>query len=58
MIIFTVRGFISRDGKYCDFDLDIFADSPLDATEKVLRQHTNLVVSSVCRANTGRLVDY
>lgn len=58
MITFTVLGFISEGGRYFDFNLDIFADSPLDATEKVLRQHSNLVVSSVCRANSGRLVDY
>ena len=58
MIIFTVRGFISDGGRYSDFNLEIFAESPLDATEKVLKQHSNLVVSSVCRANTGRLIDY
>jgi len=58
MITFTVLGFISEGGRYFDFNLDIFAESPLDATEKVLKQHSNLVVSSVCRANSGRLVDY
>ncbi len=58
MITFTVWGFISEGGRYFDFNLDIFAESPLDATEKVLKQHSNLVVSSVCRANSGRLVDY
>ncbi len=58
MITFTVWGFISEGGRYSDFNLDIFAESPLDATEKVMKQHSNLVVSSVCRANTGRLVDY
>jgi hypothetical protein len=58
MITFTVWGFISEGGRYFDFNLDIFADSPVDATEKVLKQHSNLVVSSVCRANTGQLVDY
>ena len=58
MITFTVRGFISEGGRYFDFGLDIFAESPLDATEKVLKQHANLVVSSVCRANAGVLVDY
>ena len=58
MITFTVRGFISDGGRYSDFNLDIFAESPVDATEKVLKQHSNLVVSSVCRADTGRLIDY
>lgn len=58
MITFTVWGFISEGGRYFDFNLDIFAESPLDATEKVLKQHSNLVVSSVCRANAGGTVDY
>ena len=58
MITFTVWGFISEGGKYFDFNLDIFADSPLDASEKAMKQHSNLVVSSVCRADSGRLVDY
>ena len=58
MIIFTVLGFMIVGGKYFDFNLDIFAESPMDAMEKVQRQHSNLVVSGVCRASTGRLVDY
>ena len=58
MITFTVLGFISEGGKYFDFNLDIFADSPFDATEKVMKQHSNVVVSSVCRSNSGRLLDY
>lgn len=58
MITFTVWGFISEGGKYFDFNLDIFAESPLDATEKVMKQHSNVVVSSVCRSNTGRHLDY
>jgi len=58
MITFTVLGFVAEGGKYFNFNLDIFAESPMDAMEKVLRQHSNLVVSSVCRASTGRLVDY
>ena len=58
MITFTVLGFIADGGRYFDFNLDIFADSPTDAMEKVLEQHSNLVVSSVCRACTGRVVDY
>ena len=58
MITFTVLGFVAEGGKYLDFNLDIFAESPMDAVEKVLRQHSNLVVSSVYRACTGRFVDY
>jgi len=58
MITFTVWGFISEGGRFFDFNLDIFAESPLDATEKVLKQHSNLVVSSVCRSNTVGLMDY
>lgn len=58
MITFTVWGFISEGGRYFDFSQDVFAESPLDATEKALKQHSNLVVSSVCRANSGRLLDY
>lgn len=58
MIIFTVLGFMIEGGKYFDFNLDIFADSPTDAMEKAVRQHANLIVSGVCRASTGRLVDY
>jgi len=58
MITFTVLGFVAEGGKYFDFNLDIFAESPMDAIEKALRQHANLVVSSVCRACTGRFVDY
>lgn len=58
MINFTVLGFVVEGGKYLDLNLDIFAESPMDAMEKALRQHSNLVVSGVCRAFTGRLVDY
>ncbi len=58
MNTFTVLGFIAEGGRYFDFNLDIFAESPLDATEKVMRQHSNLVVSSVSRANGGRMLDY
>ena len=58
MITFTVLGFVVEGGKYFDLNLDVFAESPMDAMEKALRQHSNLVVSSVCRAFSGRLVDY
>lgn len=58
MIAFTVLGFIAEGGRYLDFNLDIFAESPVDAMEKVLCQHSNLVVSSVYRASNGRVMDY
>ena len=58
MITFTVLGFIAESGRYFDFNLDIFADSPMEAIEKVLQQHSNLVVSSVCRTCSGRVMDY
>ena len=58
MTAFTVWGFISEGGKFFDFNLDIFAESPLDATEKALKAYSNLVVSNVCRANTGIHLDY
>ncbi len=58
MITFTVLGFLTEGEKYSDFSLDIFADSPLEAMEKVLKKHTNLSVSSVCRSNAGRFFDY
>lgn len=58
MITFTVLGFIAKGGEYLNFNLDIFAESPVDAIEKALKQHSNLVISSVCRANSGRVMDY
>lgn len=58
MITFTVLGFIAKGGQYFNFNLDIHADSPVDAVEKVLKQHSGLVVSSVCRARSERLMDY
>jgi hypothetical protein len=58
MIAFTVFGLLTESGSYFDFNLDIFADTPMDAMEKVLRKHSNLCVSSVCRSSAGRLLDY
>ena len=49
MITFTVWGFIFEGGNFFDFSRDIFADTPLEATEKLKKQYSNLVVSSVCR---------
>jgi hypothetical protein len=58
MIAFTILGFVADGERYFNFNLDIFAESPVDAIEKVLKQHSNLVISSVCRAHGGRLTDY
>ena len=58
MNTFTVMGFISEGGRYFDFNVDIFAETPSEAKEEVMKQHSNLVVSSVCRACTERLMDY
>lgn len=58
MIAFTILGFVADGESYFDFNLDIFAESPVDAIEKVLKQHSNLVISSVCRARGGRVTDY
>ena len=58
MIAFTVWGFIAEGGRYLDFYLDVFADSPVDAAEKAVKQHSRLVVSGVCRANSGQINDY
>lgn len=58
MIAFTVWGFIAEGGKYLNFKLDILAESPAEATERIMAQHDNLVVSGVYRASRGKLVDY
>ena len=58
MIAFTVLGFVIESGKYLDLHFDIFAESPMDAMEKAQRQHSNLVVSNISRASTGRFIDY
>ena len=58
MIPFTVFGFLIVGEMYLDFNIDIFADNPADAKEKILRKHSNLCVSSVCRSSAGKLLDY
>lgn len=50
MMLFTVIGFIAEGERYLDFSQGIFADSPQDAMEVMLKRHSNLVVSGVCRA--------
>jgi hypothetical protein len=58
MNTFTVWGFLSEGEKFLDFSVDIFADSPWEAIEKMLKRHSNLVVSSVSRSKAGKLLDY
>jgi hypothetical protein len=58
MITFTVFGFLTEGERFFDFNLDVLAESPIDAMDKVLRKHTNLSVSSICRSSAGRLLDY
>ena len=58
MLAFTVWGFITEGGRFVDFHLDIVAESPADATERAQKQYSSLVVSGVCRADSGRMLDY
>jgi hypothetical protein len=47
-------GFIIEGGRYLDFQLDVFAESPVEAVEKVKRQNGRAVISSVSRKPNGR----
>jgi len=58
VITFTVLGFMAEGGRYFDCNFNVFAESPVDAIEKALKLHASLVVSSVCRASSGRMMDY
>lgn len=58
MIAFTILGFVAEGGRFFDFNLDVFAESPADAMEKVLGQHSNLVISGVSRAHSSGVTDY
>lgn len=58
MIAFTVFGFLTEGGRFFDFNLDITADSPMEAKEKVLKKHSNLSVSSICKSSAGGDFDY
>lgn len=53
MFAFTIIGFIVEGGKYLDFQLQVFAESPVEAMEKVKRQDSRAVVSSVSRNPNG-----
>ena len=58
MITFTVWGFLFQGGKFFDFTRDIFAETPLEAKEQLMRKYSNLVVSSVCRSNRSLAIEY
>ena len=51
-------GFTSESGRISDFNVNIIAESLMDATEAVLKQYSSLVVSKVCRANKEILLEY
>ena len=53
MFAFTIIGFIMDGGKYLDFQLEVFAESPAEAMEKVKQQDRRAVVSSVSRNPNG-----
>ena len=58
MSAFTILGFVADGEHFFDFNLDVYAESPVDAMEKVLRQQSDLVISAVCRVSDGRIIDY
>ncbi|HLP98631.1 MAG TPA: hypothetical protein VK149_09320 [Sideroxyarcus sp.] len=53
MFAFTIIGFVVESGKYLDFQLDVLADSPVEAVEIVKRQDQRAVVSTVSRKPNG-----
>jgi len=53
MFAFTIIGFIVEGGEYLDFQLEVFAESPVDAMEKAKQQDGRAVVSNVSRNPNG-----
>ncbi len=53
MFAFTIIGFVMEGGRYLDFELDILADTPHEAVEKVRQQEKRAVVSTVSRNPNG-----
>jgi hypothetical protein len=53
MFAFTIIGFILEGGKYLDFQLDVLADTPVEAIEKAKRKEERAVVSTVLRDPKG-----
>lgn len=58
MFAFTIMGFIVESGRYLDFRLEIIAESPVEAAEKVKRQDGRAIISSVSRKPNGWSGDY
>lgn len=53
MFAFTILGFVVEGGKYLDFQLEVFADSPVEAVEIVKCRDCRAVVSTVSRNPNG-----
>lgn len=53
MFAFTIIGFIMEGGRYLDFQMEVIAESPVEAVEKVRRQDRRAIVSSVSRNPNG-----
>lgn len=53
MFAFTIIGFIIEGGRYLDFQMEVLAESPVEAMEKVQRQDRRAIVSSVSRNPNG-----
>ncbi|MDP2350111.1 MAG: hypothetical protein Q8M74_03030 [Chloroflexota bacterium] len=53
MFAFTIIGFIIEGGRYLDFQMEVFAESPVEAMEKARSQDRRAIVSSVSRNPNG-----
>ncbi|MBI5890050.1 MAG: hypothetical protein HZB47_05155 [Nitrosomonadales bacterium] len=53
MFAFVIIGFVVDGGRYLDFQLEVLADSPAEAMEKVRIQDRRAVVSNVSRKPNG-----
>jgi hypothetical protein len=53
MFAFTIIGFVLEGGKYLDFQMDVSADTPVEAIEKAKREEERAVISTVLRNQSG-----
>jgi hypothetical protein len=53
MFAFTIIGFVIEGGKYLDFQMDVSADTPVEAIEKAKREEGRAVISTVLRNQSG-----
>lgn len=53
MFAFTIIGFVIEGGKYLDFQMDVSADTPVEAIEKAKREEERAVISTVLRNQSG-----